>query len=158
YLGINFGNPACFNVANERTMCWGGTTWGKPCSTTGDCTGAAACAGRPWNWIFDHLVFQNWSYIDPSPTANSTTKQCSEQVLGLGAVHGCANNDVSQGVTIQNSIFQNNFGAGALGQLNAGGQRWFHNKILNNFTHGYTSSMNVYVPKDSNLAARSYYW
>jgi len=158
YIGIGFSNPGCLLVSNDHKQCYGGSTEGKPCTTTADCTGATACASAPWHWILDGLTFTNWSDFDTDLTHTPDTHRCTMQPLQIGTVHGCSAGETVVGVTVQNCDLYNDDGAGVLLAEAAGAVRFFHNTVHDNETHGYSSPIDTFLSREGVVGRSSYIW
>jgi hypothetical protein len=169
YVGLAFGGPgscappAYGGVRNDRTECYGGPDEGKPCSSVAECgSGAVACAARPYYWIVDGFHLTGWNFYDARLNINdgdgtSTGNFCSEkatQISGPG-FGGCP---VPVGITFQNNVFQRNGGGGVLWAYQSAGNRWFHNRVQNNYTRGYTTAVNHWAPRDAERNRRTYIW
>jgi hypothetical protein len=169
YVGLAIGGPgSCApasygGVRNERTECFGGSNEGKPCSSLSDCgSGAVACASRPWYWIVDGFSFTGWNYYDARLNRNdgdgtTTGAQCSEkatQISGPG-FGGCP---VPVSITLQNNTYTRNGGGGVVWGYQAAGMRYFNNRIVNNYTRGYTTVVNHWAPRDAERNRRTYMW
>jgi hypothetical protein len=169
YVGLAFGGPgscappAYGGMRNDRTECYGGPDEGKPCSSIADCgSGAVACAARPYYWIVDGFHFTGWNFYDARLNINdgdgtSNGNLCSEkatQIAGPG-FGGCP---VPVGITFQNNVFERDGGGGVLWAYQSAGNRWFHNRVQNNYTRGYTTAVNHWAPRDAERNRKTYIW
>jgi hypothetical protein len=169
YVGIAFGGsgscaPAVYGgVRNDRNECYGGPSEGKPCSGIAECgSGAVACAARPYYWVVDGFSFTGWNFYDARLNINdgdgtTTGNLCSEKATQIAgpAFGGCP---VPVGITFQNNVFRRNGGGGVLWAYQSAGNRWFHNRIQNNYTRGYTTPVNHWAPRDAERNRKTYMW
>ncbi len=169
YAGLAFGGagscaPASNGgVRNDRTECYGGASEGKPCSSLSECgSGAVACAARPWYWVVDGFHFTGWHYYDARLNLNdgdgtATGAQCSEKALQISGpgFGGCP---IPVSITVQNNEFSRNGGGGVLWAFQAAGMRYFNNRIVKNYTRGYTTVVNHWQPRDADRNRRTYMW
>ncbi len=154
YIGVNFMDPACLNPANDRLECYGGTQEGKPCSGDGDCGGGGQCGNNPWYTVFDGFAFTNWNYWDARTDIDDSQNVCSEKAFNVERRY-CP---TPVSVTVQNSTFTANGGAGVLWAQGAAGMRWFHNTFRDNLTRGYTTQVNHWEAQDQTRNRVTYMW
>jgi hypothetical protein len=168
YVGLGFGPGSCAppdagGVRNERLECYGGTREGKPCSGKSDCgSGAVACASRPWYWVIDGFEFTGWNYYDARLDINngngtSNGAQCSEKAVEI-AGPGFGGCPVPVSITLQNNVFTRNGGGGVVWAYQAAGMRYFNNRVVDNYTRGYTTVVNHWAPRDAERNRRTYMW
>jgi hypothetical protein len=169
YVGLAFGGagscapPEFGGVRNERTECYGGALEGKPCASLAECgSGAVGCGARPWYWIVDGFHFTGWNYYDARVDRNdgngtATGAQCSEKAVQISgpSFGGCA---VPVSVTLQNNTFTRNGGGGVVWDFQAAGMRYFNNRIVNNYTRGYTTVVTHWDARDAERNRRTYMW
>src|SRR5262245_30851250 len=156
YVGVDFNISTCGStIGNDRTECYGGAEEGKPCSSVGDCAGGVACAAAPWYWIIDGFTFSNWTYYDADPTHTNHTAYCTHKPFQVGYDHGCP---VTVSITLQNSTFTHNAGGGLIWSRGGAGNRWLHNTVYGNHSHGYTTALNHWEAQDVNRNRTTYMW
>jgi hypothetical protein len=156
YAGVDFNISTCGSgLGNDRTECYGGTQEGKPCSTVADCPGGVACAASPWYWIIDGFTFSNWTYYDSDPTHTNHTAYCTHKPFQVGYDHGCP---VTVSITLQNSSFTHNAGGGLIWSRGGAGNRWLHNTVYGNHSHGYTTALNHWEAQDTKRNRTTYMW
>ena len=156
YVGIDFNISTCGStIGNDRTECYGGSQEGKPCSSLGDCPGGVACAPAPWYWIVDGFTFSNWTYYDPDPTHTNHTAYCTHKPFQVGYDHGCP---VTVSITLQNSTFIHNAGGGLIWSRGGAGNRWLHNTVYGNHTHGYDTALDHWEAQDTKRNRTTYMW
>jgi hypothetical protein len=156
YAGIDFNISTCGSgIGNDRTECYGGSQEGKPCSSVSDCAGGVACAASPWYWIVDGFTFSNWTYYDDDPTHTNHTAYCTHKPFQVGYDHGCP---VTVSITLQNSTFTHNAGGGLIWSRGGAGNRWLHNAVYGNHSHGYTTALNHWEAQDTKRNRTTYMW
>lgn len=156
YAGIDFNISTCGSgIGNDRTECYGGSQEGKPCSSVSDCAGGVACAASPWYWIVDGFTFSNWTYYDDDPTHTNHTAYCTHKPFQVGYDHGCP---VTVSITLQNSTFTHNAGGGLIWSRGGAGNRWLHNTVYGNHSHGYTTALNHWEAQDTKRNRTTYMW
>src|SRR5262245_13256577 len=156
YAGVDFNiSTLGSGLGTGRNECYAGTQEGKPCSTVADCPGGVACAPSPWYWIIDGFTFSNWTYYDPDPTHTNHTAYCTHKPFQVGYDHGCP---VTVSITLQNSTFRHNAGGGLIWSRGGAGNRWLHNTVYGNHSHGYTTALNPWEPQDARRNRPTYMW
>ena len=61
-------------------------------------------------------------------------------------------------ITLQNNTFTRNGGGGVVWGYQAAGMRYFNNRVVNNYTRGYTTVVNHWAPRDAERNRRTYMW
>jgi len=156
YAGVDFNVSTCGGaLGNDRNECYGGSQEGKPCATVADCAGGVACGPAPWYWIIDGFTFSNWTYYDRDPTHTNHTSYCSHRPFQVGTDHGCP---ITVSITVQNTTWTHNAGGGLLWSIGGAGNRWLHNTVSGNHSHGYTTALNHLDARDTVRNRTTYMW
>ena len=109
----------------------------------------------PWYWIIDGFTFSNWTYYDDDPTHTNHTAYCTHKPFQVGYDHGCP---VTVSITLQNSTFTHNAGGGLIWSRGGAGNRWLHNTVYGNHSHGYTTALNHWEAQDTKRNRTTYMW